>query len=143
MPLPSDHPGIDPRHPVLLFDGHCNLCARSVSFIVRHDRHARFRFAPLQSPAAERLLIAAHAPHPLPDSMIIVDGARCYTRSDAAIQLARRLPFPWPILTVARAVPRPLRDALYRFVASNRYRLFGRREACMVPTPQLMARFIA
>ncbi|MDP1661080.1 MAG: DCC1-like thiol-disulfide oxidoreductase family protein [Phycisphaerales bacterium] len=143
MPLPSDHPGIDPRHPVLLFDGHCNLCARSVGFIVRHDRDGCFRFAPLQSPAAERLLIASQAPHPLPESMIVVDQARCYTRSDAAIRLARRLPFPWPILTVARAVPRPLRDALYRFVASNRYRLFGRRETCMVPTPQLMARFIA
>ncbi|HYD01671.1 MAG TPA: DCC1-like thiol-disulfide oxidoreductase family protein, partial [Phycisphaerales bacterium] len=76
MPLPPDHPGLDPAHPVLLFDGVCGLCSRSVASVLRLDRHGVFRFAPLQSAAAERLLLAADAPHPLPESMIVVDGGR-------------------------------------------------------------------
>ena len=142
MPLPSDHPGLDPAHPVLLFDGVCNLCSRSVGFIIRNDRDARFRFATLQSPIAEQLLLAASAPTPLPESMIVIDAGRCYTRSDAAIRLARRLPFPWPLLGIFRVVPRPLRDALYRLIAQNRYAWFGKHDACMVPTPDINARFL-
>jgi predicted DCC family thiol-disulfide oxidoreductase YuxK len=143
VPLPPDHPGLDPAHPVLLFDGVCRLCSRSVNFIIRRDRYRRFRFAILQSPVAERLLLAADAPHPLPESMIVVDGGRCYTRSDAALRIAKRLPFPWPLFAVFWIVPRPLRDLLYRTVARNRYRWFGKHESCMVPTPDITARFLA
>lgn len=142
VPLPPDHPGIDPEHPVVLFDGVCNLCGCSVQRVIRHDRAGRFRFAALGSSGAERLLLAADAPSPLPDSMIVVDGGRCFTGSDAALRTARRLPFPFPLLGVFAVVPRPVRDALYRLVARNRYRWFGKRESCMVPTPELRSRFI-
>lgn len=142
MPLPPDHPGLDPAHPVLLFDGVCNLCSRSVGFLARNDRRGTFRFAPLQSAIAEQLLLAADAPTPLPDSMIVVDGGRCYLQSDAALRLARRLPAPWPLLTALAVIPRAWRNALYRLIARHRYSWFGRRATCMVPTPELTARFL-
>ena len=147
MPLPPDHPGLNPDHPVLLFDGVCNLCSRTVRFLVRRQPQdastpGTFRFATLQSPAADLLLLAVNAPVPLPESMIVVDGGRLYTHSDAALRLAKRLPFPWPLFTVFRIVPRPIRNALYRLVARNRYNWFGKKDACMVPTADLKARFL-
>ncbi len=132
---------------MLLFDGVCNLCSRTVAFLVRRqpqkaETPGTLRFAALQSPAAELLLAALDAPVPLPDSMIVVDGGKLYTYSDAALRLAKRLPFPWPLLTVFRIVPRPIRNWLYRLVARKRYNWFGKKETCMVPTADLRARFL-
>lgn len=127
---------------MLLFDGVCNLCSRSVGFIIRHDKAARFRFASLQSEAAQRLLARVSASGPLPDSMIVIDRGRLYARSDAALKLAEHLPFPLRACTVLRVIPRPVRDAAYRLMARNRYTLFGKRDSCMVPTPALVARFL-
>ncbi|MFT3684351.1 MAG: DCC1-like thiol-disulfide oxidoreductase family protein [Phycisphaerales bacterium] len=147
MPLPPDHPGLNPDHPVLLFDGVCNLCSRTVQFVIRHQQQAAdtpgtLRFGTLQSPAAERLLAAVNAPVPLPDSMIVIDGGVFYARSDAALRMLAHLGWPWKMLTVFRILPRPMRDGLYKMVAGNRYTLFGKRDACMVPTPDLRARFL-
>jgi len=143
VPLPSNHPGLDPDHPVLLFDGVCGLCERSVGFVARHDRKGAIRFAPLQSAVAQRLLLAAEAPAPLPDSMVVVDGGRCYVASDAVLRLTQRLPYPWRLLSVAGLLPRRWREGAYRFVAHNRYRWFGTRETCMAPAPGLAERFLA
>lgn len=126
----------------MLFDGHCNLCSRGVAFIIRRDPDATFRFAPLQSQVAQELLERAGAREP-PDSMAVIDGGRALFRSAAALRIARGLRWPWPLLTVFWIVPGPLRNWLYRFVARNRYRWFGRREACMTPTPELESRFVA
>lgn len=129
--------------PVVLFDGVCNLCQWSVRFIVRRDRRGVFRFAALQSPAG-RALLAGHrlADAQAPDSVVLLEGGRASTGSTAALRIARRLDGAWPLLYALVAVPRPLRDALYRFVARNRYRWFGRQAACMPPTPELRARFL-
>jgi predicted DCC family thiol-disulfide oxidoreductase YuxK len=133
------------RPTIILFDGVCNLCSGVVRFVVARDPHARFRFAALQSDAARRACIEAGAAPPAavdPDSVIVIADGRVLDRSDAALAIAARLPFPWPLFGVFRILPRGLRDWLYRLVARNRYRWFGKSDACMVPTPELRARFI-
>ena len=132
----------DPNHPVVLFDGVCNLCNRSVGFIIRRDPKARFRFAALQSDPGRRLLKARSLPLDQFDTMVLIDGSSSYTRSDAAIRIARRLSGPWPILAAARVIPRPMRNWLYDLVAGHRYRWFGRKDACMMPTEDVAHRFL-
>jgi predicted DCC family thiol-disulfide oxidoreductase YuxK len=128
---------------IVLFDGYCNLCNRSVSFIIARDPHGRLRFAALSSPLAQQLVQAAGATQSLPDSMVLIENGRLYTRSAAALRIAKRLRFPWPLLYAFIVIPAPLRNWLYDFVARNRYRWFGKRESCMVPTPELQQRFIS
>jgi predicted DCC family thiol-disulfide oxidoreductase YuxK len=128
--------------PILLFDGVCNLCSRVVQFVIRHDPAGRFRFAALQSPAGQRLLVEHGLPADALDTFVLIEGARCFTRSDAAIELARRLDGAWRWLRLAAVVPRPIRDWAYGVLVRNRYRWFGRRESCMVPTPELSQRFL-
>lgn len=131
-----------PDHPVILFDGVCNLCNSTVAWIIRRDRKARFRFASLQSQAATDLLAHAAPNQPPPDSIILLDARGVRTRSDAAIGIAAHLGFPYSLATLARAVPAALRDRAYDLIARNRYRWFGRRESCMIPSPALRARFL-
>ena len=128
------------QHPVVLFDGVCNLCNGSVVFIIRRDPRGVFRFAPLQSPAAASLL--GERAGTLPDSLVLVENGRLYTRSDAVLRIVRRLRQPWPLASALVELPAPLRDWLYAWVARNRYRWFGKRDVCMVPTPELQARFL-
>ena len=125
---------------MLLFDGVCTLCNGFVRFVIDRDPAGRFQFAPLQSDAARRVL--GSAPQPLPDSLVLVENGRLFMRSSAALRVARGLRFPWPLAYVFVAVPRPVRDWMYDAVARNRYRWFGRRDVCMVPTPELRARFL-
>ncbi|HWQ15765.1 MAG TPA: thiol-disulfide oxidoreductase DCC family protein [Roseiflexaceae bacterium] len=131
------------EHPIILFDGVCNLCQRSVRFIIERDERGLFRFASLQSATGRRLL----AEHGLetpdePESIVLIEGGQATTASTAALRIARRLRGAWPLLYALVVVPRPLRDAVYRFVARHRYRWFGRQETCMVPSPALRARFL-
>ncbi len=132
----------EPPPSVVLFDGVCNLCDASVHFIIDHDPCARFAFAPLQSPAGQALLAGHGLTDSVPDSVVLVEDGRCFTRSTAARRSARRLSGPWPLLYPLILIPRPLRDATYRWVARNRYRWFGRKDQCRLPTPDLAARFI-
>ena len=136
---------MDDAPTIILFDGVCNLCSGTVRFLVKRDRAARFRFASLQSDAARRICREHRLPEPSapdPDSIIVIAGGRALERSDAALAIAARLPYPWPLLGILRILPRALRDWAYRIVARNRYRWFGRSDTCMVPTPELRARFI-
>jgi predicted DCC family thiol-disulfide oxidoreductase YuxK len=128
---------------VVLFDGVCNLCNGSVAFIVARDPAAHFHFAPLQSEAAQRLLNKSDLTGALPDSIALIEDGHLYTRSTAALRIARRLRFPWPVFYALIVLPRWLRDAGYDFIARHRYRWFGKREACMMPAPNLRRRFLA
>lgn len=128
---------------VILFDGVCNLCNASVDFVVRHDPKGRFKFASLQSDVARDLLGARRAGDELPDSIVLVEGGRVLHRSSAAMRIARGLAFPWNLLSLFWLVPRPLRDVIYDWVARNRYRWFGTRDTCRVPTPAERTRFLA
>lgn len=132
----------DPQPPLILFDGTCNLCNGAVQFVLRRDPRGRFRFASLGSAAARQALAAVGVTGPLPDSIVLVADGRARTRSTAALAIARRLRMPWPLLAVFWLVPYPLRDLVYDWIARNRYRWFGKREECWVPTPALRARFL-
>ena len=128
--------------PVILFDGVCNLCNGFVQFIIERDPRAQFRFASLQSAAAAALLNGHLSTGPIPDSVVLVEGDRIYTQSTAALRVARGLGFPWSLSYAFIVVPKPLRDAAYAWVARNRYQWFGKRDVCMVPTPELRSRFL-
>ena len=130
------------QQPVILFDGECNLCTSSVQFVIERDPGAYFRFASLQSPAGKRLLAQQGLSGQQIDSVALIDGPSCFTKSDAALRIARQLSGWWPLLGLLAIVPRPLRDWGYDIVAANRYRWFGKQNSCMVPTPELRNRFL-
>lgn len=128
----------------LLFDGVCNLCNGFVQFVIGHDRSGYFRFAALQSEAGRALLAAHGTPPPAePESVLLVEDGRVYSHSTAVLRVGRHLGWPYrPLAALGTLLPRPLRDALYRFVARHRYRWFGRQDSCWLPTPELQARFL-
>jgi predicted DCC family thiol-disulfide oxidoreductase YuxK len=131
------------NHPVVLFDGVCNLCAGTVQFLIRHDPEGLFRFAPLQSEVAGELL----AEHGLAgqdlDSIVLIEDEETYVKSDAAIQVGVRLGGIYRLLGPTKYLPRFLRDAVYDLVATYRYRVFGKRDRCMMPTEENRSRFLA
>jgi len=134
---------VDPdRHPVVLFDGVCNLCHGAVRFLVRHDDADVFRFAPLDSPVGRALLERHGLPTADYDSVVLVDAAGAHRKSAAALRVARRLDPPWNLAWALRAVPRRVRDAVYDLVAEYRYDVFGRKDACEVPEPEIRERFL-
>ncbi len=139
-PVPSSD-GLPGGPPVVLFDGVCNLCNAAVTFIIDRDPEAVFRFAPLQSDVGQRLVRQCGLEGE--DTIVLVEHGRCSVRSTAALQIARRLTGGWPLLGAFLAVPAPLRDAAYRFIARNRLAWFGKRDACRMPTPNLQRRFLA
>lgn len=126
---------------IVLFDGVCNLCNGLVNFLIRHDRHDRLRFGSLQS-AEGKALLAAHGLADAVDSLVAIEGGKSWVESEAVLVVCRKLPFPWRLAAVLRLCPRRWRDALYRSIARRRYRWFGRRQACMVPTPEVQRKFI-
>lgn len=119
---------------VIVFDGTCVLCSSCVGFLLRHAERRRFRFTTTQSPAGRNLLEANGVDTNNPGSFLLVEAGRGYIESDAAIRMLRALRGTWRAVTLARVVPKPLRDAVYRWVARNRYRWFGRRDQCFVPS---------
>lgn len=153
---------------VVLFDGMCNLCNGAVQFILRHDSKGQFRFASQQSEAGQRLLAQHGVPASdaladrivviegdkvwlqtegasrkgIADSIVVIEGDRSWLESDAALHILHRLGGAWSFFYIFRWLPKPFRDAVYRWVARNRYRIFGKRENCMVPTPELRNRFL-
>jgi predicted DCC family thiol-disulfide oxidoreductase YuxK len=127
---------------IVLFDGQCNLCNRSVKFIVRRDAHYRFRFASLQSESG-RKIVEEHGKNPADrDTILLLQDGKLYDRSTAALRIARALTGPWPLLFAFIVVPVFVRDIVYRLIANNRYRWFGKTETCMIPTPDIRARFL-
>jgi len=128
--------------PIVLYDGWCNLCDSSVAFILRRDRRARFHFAALQSPAGAALLSGCASDERLDETMVLVYGGRCRTRSEAILAILGLLPAPWPLLTVFAIVPKRARDWGYDLVARNRSKVFGRPQACMTSVGGYRGRFL-
>jgi predicted DCC family thiol-disulfide oxidoreductase YuxK len=127
---------------VIIFDGVCNLCAHSVTFILDHEADRTLRFTPLQSPAGTRLMRdLGFNPEEAKTFVLIADG-KAYVKSDAAIRISRYFRGAWKLLGVVRIIPRPIRDWVYDLIARNRYQWFGRFDACLVPAPDIRARFI-
>ncbi|GAB4487659.1 MAG: thiol-disulfide oxidoreductase DCC family protein [Saprospiraceae bacterium] len=132
----------DIKSPILLFDGVCNLCNASVQWVLKRDRNGIFKFAALQSEIGQRLLQQFGFSQENFDTVVLVDGEKVFTRSDAPLEIARRLGGLWSLFFVFKIIPRFLRDAVYNWVARNRYRWFGRREECMLPRPEWKNRFL-
>ncbi|WP_240419780.1 thiol-disulfide oxidoreductase DCC family protein [Paenibacillus periandrae] len=131
-------------HSIILFDGVCRFCNGWVQFILRHDQHDTFRFAPLQSDYAIHLLASGSwkDENDSLDSVILCEGRSVYTHSSAVLQICKRLGGAWRLLTVFKAVPRPIRDIVYRFIAKRRYRWFGKYDSCMIPSAEIRSKFI-
>jgi len=139
---------------VVLFDGVCNFCDASVNFMIEHDKSGYFKFAPLQSTEGSRLadqygFESATEPKsdvstdlvPI-DSVILIEDRKAYTHSTAALRILKQLGAPWSMLYAFMLVPRPVRDLGYRLFAKYRYRIFGRRDQCMIPSSEVRARFL-
>ncbi len=127
---------------IIVFDGYCNFCSGAVLFIIKRDRKARFVFAASQSPVGERIQddhgigqLAAH-------SIVMIEGDMVFERSTAALRILRGLSGLWPICFIFILLPKGIRDWIYDRIAASRYRLFGMREECFVPTQEIRARFI-
>jgi len=130
------------QQPVVLFDGVCNLCNSSVQFILKRDKKKQFLFASLQGKAGQALLRQFNLPVNELFSFILVDGDRYYVRSTAVLQMLKRLGGGWRLLYAFIIIPRFIRDAVYNWIARNRYKWFGKQESCWVPTPELRSRFL-
>lgn len=128
-------------NPVLLFDGVCNLCNGAVQFVIKRDKKAVFRFAALQSAFGQKVLKENKLPQSHFDTFILIADNKIYTKSTAALKVAQALGGFWKLLHVLIIIPKPIRDFLYTLIAKNRYKLFGKKEACMIPTPELKSRF--
>jgi predicted DCC family thiol-disulfide oxidoreductase YuxK len=131
-----------PQPPIVLFDGVCNLCNGGVQFILRNDPKGKFRFASLQSSVGQKLLKQHQLPTDTINTIVLIEHGRFSTRSTAVLRIAKHLRRPWPLMYGAIIIPSVLRNVIYRFIASNRYRLFGRSEHCMLPKPEHKQRFL-
>jgi predicted DCC family thiol-disulfide oxidoreductase YuxK len=133
---------MQPDHAIVLFDGVCNLCMSTVQFLIKRDPNGYFTFASLQSEVG-RTLLEAHGLKPdALDTFVLVEGSRCFTHSDAALRVAKHLSGYWSLLWVLSLIPKPIRNWGYTVIARNRYRWFGRRETCMVPSQDILHRFL-
>ena len=135
-------PGLD-CHPLVLFDGVCGMCNRTVDFVLAHDRGAVFRFAALQSTAGQAALARHRLPPDYSDSIVLIVGGRYYRYSTAALEIVRRLGPPWSMLWALAVVPPPIRDVVYDFVTARRYRWFGKLDQCRLPTAAERERFVS
>lgn len=139
---PCPAPFLAPGETVVLFDGVCKLCNGWAKFLIRHDRNQRIRLATVQSPEGQALLAWGGLPADAFDTMAVIRDNHYWVRSEAFFEVVAQLPGAWPALRLLRIVPRWLRDWLYDRVALNRYRLFGKHEVCMMPTPDHQQRFL-
>lgn len=140
--VPAATPGAAPAGPLVLYDGTCGLCARSVRWILRHERDRDIRFAPLQGPTAAALREKfTNIPSEV-DTVVFVDGERAHLRSKAFLYLATHLHAPWRWAYAFRWFPGPVLNVGYRIIAALRYRMFGRVDACELPSPENRVRFL-
>jgi predicted DCC family thiol-disulfide oxidoreductase YuxK len=131
------------QHKIILFDGVCNLCNGSVTFILQREKESVFQFASIQSEAGRGLLEWCGLPKDYNQAVILIDRGKIFLGSTAALKLGKTLKFPWSILSYAGfIIPKLIRDWVYNQIAQHRYQWFGKREVCMVPTPNLKARFL-
>ena len=130
------------NHAIVLFDGICNLCTWSVQFIMKRDPDGYFKFASMQSECGKKLMVAHGLRSEAMDTFVLLEGSRCLTQSDATIGVVKRLSGWGSLFRVLSLIPKPIRDWGYAVIAKNRYRWFGKQETCMVPSRDIMDRFL-
>lgn len=128
--------------PIIVFDAECLLCSANAQFVLRHDRARRFLLASMQGDAGAALYRRFGIDPADPETLILVEDGRVRRDSDAVLAIWAALSWPWRAAAAFRAIPRPLRDAIYRWVARNRYRLSGRRDTCWLPDPKFRDRLL-
>lgn len=128
--------------PVLLFDGVCNLCNCIVQFVIKRDPEGKFKFASLQSESGQTLLKKMGLPTDDFDSFVFINGNKYFLKSSAGLHVLKELGGVWKLFYVFIILPRPLRDFIYGLIAKTRYRIFGKRDTCMVPTQDIKRRFL-
>jgi predicted DCC family thiol-disulfide oxidoreductase YuxK len=131
-----------PDHPIILFDGVCNFCNSAVNFTIKRDKQYKIRFAALQSEAGRQLAQQYGLPVDDMRSFLFVENGKLYKRSTAALKVCRHLSGLWPLCYGLIIVPAFIRNGIYDWIAKNRYKWFGERQECMIPTPEVRARFL-
>lgn len=132
----------EPAKNIVLFDGVCNLCNGLVRFIIKRDRNGKFKFASLQSEIGQQWLLRFGLAKNEFESFVLIEGDKYYVKSAAALKMLRELGGIWKAFYVFILVPRPVRDFMYDLIAKSRYKIFGKRNICMIPTPELKERFL-
>jgi predicted DCC family thiol-disulfide oxidoreductase YuxK len=127
---------------IVLFDGVCNLCNAAILFIIKRDKNNRFKFAPLESDAGKELLSKHQIDPSQIDSIVLVSGDSAFAKAGAALRISKQLTGLWPLLYSLIIIPSFISDAVYDFIARNRYKWFGKKESCMIPTPELKSKFL-
>lgn len=130
------------EQPIILFDGVCNFCNSAVSFVLKRNEKKEILFCPLQTAAGQKLLEQYNLPVNDLESFIFIENGKAYTRSTAALKVCRHFRAIWPLLYGFIIVPKFIRDGIYNWIAANRYKWFGVRQECMIPTPDIKARFL-
>lgn len=130
------------RIKIILFDGVCNLCNSSINFIIDHDKYNVFKFASLQSETGQVLLKKFKLDTKDFDTIVLIENDKCFVRSGAVLRIVKYFPGIWKLLYLFIIVPSPLRDFLYDILADNRYKWFGKKDSCRVPTPELKEKFL-
>ena len=127
---------------IILFDGVCNFCNSAINFVIKRDKKARLHFAPLQSTTGQQLLATHQLPTDEMKTFVFIEKGRAYTRSTAALRVCKYLNGLWPLCYVFIIIPKFIRDGVYNWVARNRYKWFGIKQECMIPTPDISSRFL-
>jgi predicted DCC family thiol-disulfide oxidoreductase YuxK len=130
------------QYRIILFDGVCNLCNSSVQFVIKHDANNKFKFAALQSEYAKNILAAHQINAEKLSSLVLIEDQKIYTESTGALRIAKNLGLPTSLLYVFIIIPPFIRNAVYKYIARNRYKWFGKKEECWIPTPALKNRFL-
>ncbi len=128
---------------IILFDGVCNLCSSFVQMVIKHDKKDVFRFLPLDSDLGRRILKHIHIDPVKTDSIVLYEpGIAYYYKSDAALEIARNFGGFWNLTTVFKIIPSMLRNPVYDYIARNRYKWYGKKESCWIPTAELKSKFL-
>lgn len=127
---------------IVLFDGVCNFCNAVVNFLIQQDKNKELRFAAMQSEAGQKLVMKYQFLQDYLKSFVLIENGKAYTKSTAALRLYNHLPWYWKWTQALWIVPKPVRDAVYSFIARNRYKWFGKKDHCMIPTQQIRSRFL-
>jgi predicted DCC family thiol-disulfide oxidoreductase YuxK len=126
----------------ILFDGICNLCCGWVLFLIRHDKKSKFRFASNQSAIGQSMLHSAGISNKMLESVVYLKGSVCFRESSAVLEILNDMGGIWKIFSVFKLIPKPIRDGIYRYIAKNRNRFFGKRASCYSPNPENQKRFL-
>jgi predicted DCC family thiol-disulfide oxidoreductase YuxK len=128
---------------IILFDGLCNLCNNSIQFIIERDKNDVYRFAALQSEIGKKMVDERNIDNSQVDSIILIEpGIAYYTKSSAALKIGKSFGGLWSLLGIFEWIPEKISNLLYDFIAKNRYKWFGKKEECMIPTPELKSKFL-